>query len=600
MSVSLNVKWGKETFTISFDPANGVSGLKSVLQEKTNVPLDRMKLMPKSKNLWKGILKDDFDLTSIDYSKVKPLPIQILLMGSAAKLTGPKAKTVFIEDLPEEEAAKVAPEPSGLVNLGNTCYLNSVVQCLRAIPELKAGLTYAANRPATNSADNNTSSFAASAAAGFGGAAAGGNQSSKMLISTLKDLYNNLDRTTKPLQPTQFVMATKLAFPQFAQTGPNGAPMQQDAEEFYSGLLSNMAQETKGSDIIKAAGLIRDGEENNQSGNDNLVDVLFGIQMEETYTCDELDGGDAGGKDGGDVAAMQVDGVGTEAAVVRRDLHRKLVCNIQGGSDASSQTNVTHVMEGIELSLNGKVEKRSEVLGRDAIWTRKQRVSKLPTILAVQFGRFFWKETPDSQDHAGVKCKVMKPVAFNGTLDLYDFCTDKVQKILKKARDAALAEEEDRIARKLKGEDSATASSSAEGTKKEEQKMDVDEEDENLKAALEMSLQETNQDKSNDMDTFIGHGLPKDFQGKYELFAVVTHKGRNADGGHYMGWVKAENNSQLEVGQSRKIGDTEEDNDDWFVFDDDEVSPCDTESVLKLKGGGDWHMSYMNFYRAKK
>ena len=35
-----------------------------------------------------------------------------------------------------------------------------------------------------------------------------------------------------------------------------------------------------------------------------------------------------------------------------------------------------------------------------------------------------------------------------------------------------------------------------------------------------------------------GLGLPADFQGKYELFAVVTHKGRDSDGGHYMGWVR--------------------------------------------------------------
>lgn len=28
-----------------------------------------------------------------------------------------------------------------------------------------------------------------------------------------------------------------------------------------------------------------------------------------------------------------------------------------------------------------------------------------------------------------------------------------------------------------------------------------------------------------------GPGLPADFKGNYELFAVVTHKGREADGG---------------------------------------------------------------------
>lgn len=249
---------------------------------------------------------------------------------------------------------------------------------------------------------------------------------------------------------------------------------------------------------------------------------------------------------------------------------------------------------------------------------------KLPKILAVQFGRFYWKETPDSQDHAGVKCKVMKPVAFNGILDVYDFCSEKVQCVLKKARDEALAREEDRIAKKLRGEEKGDAAGNATAEKNAAEKMDVDgteEEDEDLKAALAMSLQETetsNDDtkseqqqqqqqekKKEEKPVFIGNGLPDDFQGKYELFAVVTHKGRDADGGHYMGWVKAENQSNSDSTyddekKPRKIADTDEDNDDWFVFDDDEVSPCSTEDVLKLKGGGDWHMSYLNFYRAKK
>jgi hypothetical protein len=36
----------------------------------------------------------------------------------------------------------------------------------------------------------------------------------------------------------------------------------------------------------------------------------------------------------------------------------------------------------------------------------------------------------------------------------------------------------------------------------------------------------------------VGPGLPARFRGLYELFAVVTHKGRSADSGHYMGWVR--------------------------------------------------------------
>jgi hypothetical protein len=42
-----------------------------------------------------------------------------------------------------------------------------------------------------------------------------------------------------------------------------------------------------------------------------------------------------------------------------------------------------------------------------------------------------------------------------------------------------------------------------------------------------------------------GPGLPPDFQGNYEVFALVTHKGRFADGGHYMGWVRQEGDNWL-------------------------------------------------------
>ena len=35
-----------------------------------------------------------------------------------------------------------------------------------------------------------------------------------------------------------------------------------------------------------------------------------------------------------------------------------------------------------------------------------------------------------------------------------------------------------------------------------------------------------------------GGGLPEDFLGLYELHSMVTHKGRSADSGHYIGWVR--------------------------------------------------------------
>ena len=87
-------------------------------------------------------------------------------MGSATTLPTPKTKTIFIEDLPPEEAAKVSAEPSGLMNLGNTCYLNSVVQCLRRVEPLRDSLKLYN----------------------------GGNNASAMVLKAMDDTFNNLDR----------------------------------------------------------------------------------------------------------------------------------------------------------------------------------------------------------------------------------------------------------------------------------------------------------------------------------------------------------------------------------------------------------------------
>ncbi len=593
-----NVTWGKESIEIQLDPSAGVSGLKLELQSRTGVPMERMKVMPKSKGLWKGVLKDTEDLPSLNLSQISP-PIQMLMMGSATLPVEPVQKVVFLEDLPPEEAAKMI-EPSGLINLGNTCYLNSVTQCLRVIPHLRDGLKH----------------FTPNNSGGGGGGNQQQGQIHALLLKSLLSTMETLDRTPSAVSPQNLVMATKMAFPQMAQTGPNGAPMQQDAEEFYSSVLGVAANELRGNQLIEAAfhGERCGDEELNGAG--NLIDAVFGLKMEETLTCDELATATA---TPAATTTMETDdhhpSLLVEPPVTSYDLHRKLVCNIQGGSDASSQVNITHIIEGIQLSLSGSLEKYSDALGRNAQWTRTQRIARLPPYLVVQFGRFYWKATPDSQDHAGVKCKVMKPVGFQSVLDVYDFCTDDVKRVLKVARDKARQEEEDRVVKKLKGEgegresdesekdaiaDPTTAVAATAPMDTEEGVVEGKEEDEELddelKAALAMSIEPEQLPP-------VGPGLPSDFRGLYELFAVVTHKGRDADGGHYMGWVKADNSDTRKDNSNskrEKIADTDEDNDDWFVFDDDEVSPCKTEDVLKLKGGGDWHMSYLNFYRAKK
>jgi ubiquitin carboxyl-terminal hydrolase 14 len=523
--IPIIVKWGKEVFELQFDPTTGSKSLKLELQERTHVPMERMKLMAKSKHLWKGVLKDD---TVCDWHAAwqkQNGPLQLLCMGSATPLVEPPAgaTTVFVEDLPPEQVAMIQ-EPSGLVNLGNTCYLNSVVQCLRVIRPLRDAL-----HPADRGT-NPTTVYDMS------------------LARSLKTSLEQMDRQTEASAPHLLVRATKVLFPQFAQTGPHGQPLQQDAEEFYSQVLQKIASELPGS---------------TSDSHDNVVDSLFGLDLEETLTCSESP---------------------DEPPVVSHDWHRKLVCNIQGGSDTTAQTNVTHIAEGIRLSLNGSMEKQSDLLGRNAVWTRAQRLARLPSYLTVQFGRFYWKATPESQDHAGVKCKVMKPVAFQGTLDVYEFCNPAIQSILQKHRTAA------RLLEQAKETLGGTESAST-----EDATMTDAAEDPDLAAALLMSVASPDDETAEDTSRLEATMPLPQFQGYYELFAVVTHKGRDADGGHYMAWVKADHQ-----GNVAKIADSDEANEDWYVFDDDEVSSCKTEDVLKLKGGGDWHMSYLNFYRAKR
>jgi len=194
--------------------------------------------------------------------------------------------------------------------------------------------------------------------------------------------------------------------------------------------------------------------------------------------------------------------------------------------------------------LEENIEKRSEILGRECIWKKSSKVTSLPYYLTVQFVRFFWKQ--DVQ----VKAKIVKPVEFPFVLDLHDVCSDELKAKLAPKRKIYHDNEDKRLEQVAK-------------KKKEEGKEEETKEDK----VVPMEV-------SNDPSHYVNE------TGMYELFAVLTHKGRMADGGHYVAWVK-------------------ESGDNWLKFDDDKVSPCKSDEIKKLsgKGGGDWHMAYLCLYR---
>nr|XP_033789819.1 ubiquitin carboxyl-terminal hydrolase 14 isoform X1 [Geotrypetes seraphini] len=478
---TVNVKWGKEKFdNVELNTEEPPMVFKAQLFALTGVQPSRQKVMVKG-----GTLKDD------EWGNIKVKNgMTLLMMGSAEALPEePVVRPVFVEDMTEEQLASAMELPCGLTNLGNTCYMNATVQCIRSVPELKEVLKR------------------------YSGAlrASGETASAQYITAALRDLFESMDKTSSSIPPIILLQFLHMAFPQFAEKGEQGQYLQQDANECWVQIMRVLQQKLEAfeSDSDMEIDTAEAAAAASSSKKKSFIDQFFSIEFETTMKCTEA---------------------AEEDATKGKENQLQLSCFIN--------QEVKYLFTGLKLRLQEEITKLSPTLERNALYIKSSKISRLPAYLTIQMVRFFYKEKES------VNAKVLKDVKFPLMLDVYELCTQELQEKMVPYR-SKFKELEDKVVQQPK--------TVSQGTQKEVK--------------------------------YEPFSFPDDIgsnnSGYYELQAVLTHQGRSSSSGHYVSWVRRKQ-------------------DEWIKFDDDKVSTVTPEDILRLSGGGDWHIAYVLLYGPRR
>uniref|UniRef100_A0A2R5LJH8 Ubiquitin carboxyl-terminal hydrolase n=1 Tax=Ornithodoros turicata TaxID=34597 RepID=A0A2R5LJH8_9ACAR len=318
----VKVKWGKETFPdVEVDTKEEPMVFKAQLFAITGVQPDRQKVMVKG-----TVLKDD------DWGNIQLKDGSlVLLMGSRDALPAePTEKPIFVEDMTESELATALEMPAGLTNLGNTCYMNATVQCLRTVPELRDALRrYEGDL---------------------------GVLGAQSVTAALRDLYGVMDKSAV-VPPILLLQVLHLAFPRFAEKSERGGFVQQDANECWTELVRMLQQ--------KLNPVNHSPSETGPNANKfaNFVDQYFGGIVDVTLKCKESS---------------------DEPPTKTTEHFLQLSCFIS--------QDVRYMFAGLKSRLQETITKFSPMLNRDAEYQKTSTISRLPAYLTIQFVRFFYKE----------------------------------------------------------------------------------------------------------------------------------------------------------------------------------------------------------------
>uniref|UniRef100_A0A8C5HK58 Ubiquitin carboxyl-terminal hydrolase n=1 Tax=Gouania willdenowi TaxID=441366 RepID=A0A8C5HK58_GOUWI len=440
----LNVKWGKEKFDgVELNTEEPPMVFKAQLFALTGVQPDRQKVMIKG-----GTLKDD------EWGNIKLKNLEL---------------------------------PCGLTNLGNTCYMNATVQCLRSVPELKARWALLTLTMLTMLTLRSS--------------------------SALRDLYETMEKTSSSLPPIILLQFLHMAFPQFAEKGDQGQYLQQDANECWLQMMRVLQQKLEPLESETSMETQPEGGAASSSEKKNFIDQYFGVEFETCMKCTESE---------------------DEEPIKGKESQLQLSCFIN--------QEVKYLATGLRLRLQEEITKMSPSLERNALYIKSSKLSRLPAYLTVQMVRFYYKEKES------VNAKVLKDVKFPLMLDVYELCTSELQEKMLPMRSKFKVMEDKKL------------------EKQQQQKQ----------------LKKPDAAKSVKYEAFsFPDDLGSNSSGYYDLQAVLTHQGRSSSSGHYVGWVKRKE-------------------DEWVKFDDDKVGVVSPEDILRLSGGGDWHIAYVLLYGPRR
>ncbi|TRM63237.1 cysteine proteinase [Schizophyllum amplum] len=530
----ITLKHSGASYSLDISSVATASDLRDLVARTTGVPADRVKVMlPKGK----GVMKDDFKPSTLKDGAT------LTAVGSATAAPQPPPEPrVFLEDL-EEGGEPVMDTPAGLVNLGNTCYMNSTLQAIGCVEELRTELLE-------------------------------GNSTGGPLVNPLATLLRSLERTKDGVNPMSFLSALRSVNPQFAERDRAeksaammsmgmGGYAQQDAEESYSFIL-NALRSVKKNDVPVvekyAMGVMRrslkaaDGSEDASSfAEEDFLKLECNITRE---TGDLL---------GGLRATL------TQTIVKNSPVTGAPADYIQNSCIARLPAYLSVHM--VRFAWRPDIGKRTKVM----------RKVKFPLVLdALELCTDELKEK-------------LTPV--NRKLgDVERARRDRAKIHARRKGLATAAVKSGGGPAGGMGGTSGGAAISAEATTvaggEDPNAMQVDE-DENEPAIRAKEAEELRALIPQDVKADVGASTT----GLYDLVAIITHKGAAADSGHYMAFVR-KNVYQKRIGV-KKDTDLFDEDEDWYRFDDDKVSIFPKEKIATLDGGGEDSSAYVLLYKSR-